>query len=192
LVTEAAVDRWRWTVDSYEQAAATGVFGPEPRVELIDGEVFEVPPMLPGHAATVGRLVDLLTDRLDRTRWTVRSQLPVRLGDRSEPEPDLWVAQGPASRYDDRHPEASDLALVVEVSDTTLTFDCTVKLPRYAAAGVAEACVVSLPEDAVHAFADPDPSAGAYRVAKMIKRGSRVTARSLGIDLGVTAILPAR
>jgi Uma2 family endonuclease len=192
LVTEAAVDRWRWTVESYEQAAATGVFGPEPRVELIDGEVFEVPPMLPGHAATVGRLVDLLTERLDRTRWTVRSQLPVRLGDRSEPEPDVWVAQGPASRYDDRHPEASDLALVVEVSDTTLAFDRTVKVPSYAAAGVAEACVVSLAENVVHQLADPDPAAAAYRVAEVVQRGSRVTAISLGIDLAVAAILPAR
>jgi Uma2 family endonuclease len=192
LVTEAAVDRWRWTVESYEQAAATGVFGPEPRVELIDGEVFEVPPMLPGHAATVGRLVDLLTERLDRTRWTVRSQLPVRLGDRSEPEPDVWVAQGPASRYDDRHPEASDLALVVEVSDTTLAFDRTIKVPSYAAAGVAEACVVSLAENVVHQLADPDPAAAAYRVAEVVQRGSRVTAISLGIDLAVAAILPAR
>jgi Uma2 family endonuclease len=192
LVTEAAVDRWRWTVESYEQAAATGVFGPEPRVELIDGEVFEVPSMLPEHAATVGRLVDLLTERLDRRRWTVRSQLPVRLGDRSEPEPDVWVAQGPASRYDDRHPEASDLALVVEVSDTTLAFDRTIKVPRYAAAGVAEAWVVSLAENVVHQLADPDPAAAAYRVAEVVQRGSRVTGISLGIDLAVAAILPAR
>jgi Uma2 family endonuclease len=191
-VTEAAVDRWRWTVDSYEQAAATGVFGPEPRVELIDGEVFEVPPMLPGHAATVGRLVDLLTQALDRRQWTVRSQLPVRLGDRSEPEPDVWVAQGPASRYDDRHPEAFDLALVVEVSDTTLAFDRRIKLPRYAGSGVVEAWIVSLPEDVLHRFASPNPSTGVYRVTEIIKRGLGVTASSLGIDLAVAAILPAR
>lgn len=48
VMTEVAVERWHWTVEGYEQAAAAGVFGPEPRVELIAGEVFNVAPMLPG------------------------------------------------------------------------------------------------------------------------------------------------
>jgi Uma2 family endonuclease len=159
-------------------------------VELIDGEVFEVPPMLPGHAATVGLLCDLLGERLDRSQWIVRSQLPVRLDDTSEPEPDVWVAQGPATRYRNRHPNAHDLALVIEVSDTTLAFDRTTKLRRYAKAAVAEAWIDSRPERVVHRFAEPDATEGAYRVSEVVEAGGQGSARAIGLDLAVDEILP--
>jgi Uma2 family endonuclease len=189
MMTEVAVDRWRWSVDSYDQAVAAGVFGPEPRVELLDGEVFEVPPMLPGHAATITRLINLLTDQLDRAEWNVRSQLPVRLDDSSEPEPDVCVVRGPASRYDNRHPEASDLALVIEVSDTTLGFDRRVKLPRYGASAVPEVWIVSLPEHAIHRFTDPRPAGRTYGANEVFEPGSRVRATAVPLEVPVDSIL---
>jgi Uma2 family endonuclease len=184
-MAEVAVDRWRWTVEGYETAAAAGVFGPEARVELIDGEVYQVAAMLPGHASTVGRISDLLSARIERSRWVVRTQLPVHLYDDSEPEPDVWVARGPADRYDHRHPGAADLVLVVEVSDTTLAFDRDVKIPRYARAGVPEAWLVSLPERAVHRYADPLD--GAYRSVEILDHGRL---RVAGTEVEVAAVLP--
>lgn len=189
-MTEAVVDRWHWTVERYETAIAAGVFGPEPHVELIDGEVFEVPPMLPGHAATIVRLVRLIGDQLDRAEGSIRSQLPVRLDDDSEPEPDVCVARGPDSRYDARHPEGEDLLLVVEVSDTTLAFDRTVKLSRYARSAIAEAWIVSLPERVIHRFTDPRPAAGVYDTAAVFGPGARIAAARLVLDLPVDAVLP--
>lgn len=188
-MTEAAVDRWHWTLESYEQAAATGVFGPEPRVELIDGEVYKVAPMLPGHASVVSQVADLLAARLDQVRWVIRWQMPICLDDYSQPEPDVCVAGAPRERYRDRHPMADDLALVVEVADTSLAFDRKVKVPLYARAAIPEVWVVSLPEQVVHRYSGPDMGAGEYRVTDAIEAPAHVPAHTLGIEIPVADIL---
>ena len=185
-MTELAVDRWLWTADSYEAAAAAGIFGPEPRLELLDGEVYHVAAMRPPHAVTIGKLLDLFSAGLDRDRWIVRSQLPVRLDDRTEPEPDLWIAQGPADRYEEHHPGPADLALVVEVADTTLAFDRHRKIPRYAEAGIPEAWLISLPERTVHHYAEPRPDG--YRALTTFDVGAVVEV--LGVEIAVADILP--
>lgn len=179
----AQVPRWRWTVDAYEAAAGSGVFGPEPRVELIEGEVYEVAPMLPPHASTIRELRHLLS-ALDEERYTVDCQTSVRLDERSEPEPDLWVAIGPRSAYRHRHPRAGDLVLVAEVSDTTLAHDVGVKVPAYAAAGVPEVWVVSIPERALHRHTDP--AGRSYRSVEAFSAG-RVHVG--GIEVPVEAVL---
>jgi Uma2 family endonuclease len=189
-MTEAAVKRWDWTVEPYYQAFEAGVFGPESRVELIDGEVFKVPAMLEGPATTVERLVDLLSDHLERVEWRIRSQMPVHLDDISEPEPDVCVARRSAGGYGP-HPEPSDLVLVIEVSNTSLAFDRNVKLPKYARSGIAEVWIVSLPEQVIHRFTRPRPASATYDVAAVFERGSRITATTLTLDLSVDDILPA-
>jgi len=190
-VTDTAVRRWTWTADLYEQAAEHGLFGREARVELIDGEIYEVSPMGLEHAATIARLLDLLYDNVDRRRWVIGSQLPVRIEDRSEPEPDLWVATAPRKRYDDHHPGPDELALVVEVSDSSLNFDRDVKLPRYAVTRVPEVWIVSLAARVIHFFAAPDKVCGSYRHVATLGRGERVRSDVLGIELAVDDILPA-
>jgi Uma2 family endonuclease len=190
-VTELASERWSWTVETYEQAAGAGVFGDEPRVELLDGEVYQVSPMRPGHAAACRAIYDLISPAIDRARWTLGSQQPVLVDPRSEPEPDLWVAVGPRARYVHRHPVAADLALVVEVSDTSLRVDRAVKVPMYARAGVPEVWIVSLPERVVHAHTRPEPTAGRYGTVRTSAPDATLTAEALGLHLAVDAMLPA-
>jgi Uma2 family endonuclease len=185
-VTDVAVDRWQWTVVGYEAAAAAGVFGPEPRVELLDGEVYKVSPTSPGHSYAVRQLRRLLEASLDSDLWVLGSQDPIRLDDRSEPEPDVWIARGPNERYSEAHPTAADLILAVEVSNTTLAFDRDIKIPLYAAAGVPEACIVSLPERVAYHYAQP--GAGGYRSLETLDQYGVATLA--GIDVPVRAILP--
>lgn len=156
-MSAVAETRWRWTVDAYELAGAAGVFDPDVRVELLEGEVVTVSPMLPGHANGVRGLCEAAYD-LDRSRWTVGSQLPVQIPPDSEPEPDLWIAIGPRATYDGRHPRPSDLVLVVEVSDSSLSIDRNVKVPLYASAGVPEVWLVSLSEATLTVYRQPDPA----------------------------------
>jgi hypothetical protein len=73
-------------------------------------------------------------------RALVRVQNPVRLSDISEPEPDLAVVRPRDDDYADAHPIAADVFLIVEVADTTLTFDRSQKAPLYALAGITEYC----------------------------------------------------
>jgi Uma2 family endonuclease len=190
-VTELAPARWSWTVDSYEQAAAAGVFGDEPRVELLDGEVYRVSPMRPGHATTCRRIHRLLGRTLDPDQWTVGGEQPVNLGARSQPEPDVWVARGPESRYDRRHPTADDLVLVVEVSDSSLVVDRSVKVPMYARAGVPEVWIVSVPERAVHVHTQPDNRTGRFGTVRTFESGDRVATATVGLEIPVGDVLPA-
>jgi Uma2 family endonuclease len=141
--------------------------------------------MLPGHASTLRRIRGRLAEALDPSRYVLGSQEPVRLDQESEPEPDLWVAQAPAARYHDRHPSPADLALVVEVADTSLAFDQRVKLPRYARAGIPEVWLVSLPERVVHRYLGPSGDRYASHDALA---GGRLSA--VGVDLDVSELLP--
>ena len=164
----AGVTRWGWTVSRYEKAAELGLFGPEPKVELIEGEVFDVAAMLPPHASATRRIRSRLA-RLDNG-WTVGGQDPVRLGDISEPEPDVWVAKGGEDQYRKRHPTQADLALAVEVADSTLRFDRDIKIPMYAAHGVPEVWLVSIPDRTVTCYTEP--AGRTYQAQATISEGS--------------------
>jgi Uma2 family endonuclease len=183
-------ERWTWTVQSYEQAAEAGVFGPEPKVELLDGEVYRVVSMSPGHATARRRLGRLLARALDPHDWTVGGQDPVVVGTRSEPEPDVWVAAGPEDRYAGRHPRESDMSLVVEVANTSLMIDRNVKVPIYARGRVPEVWIVSLPERVAYVFTAPDSRAGHYERVRVIDEGGRLTAEQLGVEIALKDILP--
>ena len=102
--------------------AKVGLLAPDARVELIEGEIIDMPPIGSRHAAMVSRLSRLL-ERAVGERAIVRCQLPVLLGDLSEPQPDLALLMPREDFYEQRHPSAADTLLVIEVSaqrcDTT-------------------------------------------------------------------------
>src|SRR5690349_5181753 len=83
----------RWTVEEYHRAAEAGVFGPEERLELIDGEIVCVSPQNGPHIVAV-RLALSALEAIFRSGWVVLSQAPIALLPESEPEPDLIVTRG--------------------------------------------------------------------------------------------------
>lgn len=129
----------RFTVDEFARMGAAGIFTEDDRVELIDGEIRDLPPVGPSHAWIVNRLGEALITRLAGKAY-VSVQNPVRLGPHTEPQPDLTVAAR-AGGYADRHPAAADILLVVEVA---VHFDRTEKAPRYAQAGIPEMWLVDV------------------------------------------------
>jgi Uma2 family endonuclease len=135
--------RHRISVEHYYRMAEAGLFQPDERVELIDGEIVDMPPMGTRHAGKLARLVEILTKAVG-ARAMVRTQLPLRLDDASEPQPDIALVLPRADYYEQRHPTPADTLLVVEIGDTTLRFDRDVKAPLYARRGVAETWVVDL------------------------------------------------
>jgi Uma2 family endonuclease len=150
----------RWTVEEYHRAAEAGVFGPEERLELINGEVYAMSPHRGPHATGVTLAQTVLLD-VFRAGWVVRVQLPLGLGEPSEPEPDVAVVSGKPRDYRDRHPVTA--ALVVEVAETSLVFDRTTKLAVYARAGLPEYWIVNLADRVLEVYRDPDPAREAYR-----------------------------
>lgn len=146
--------RHRLTVADYDRMGEASIFAPEARVELIDGEVIDMAPIGSKHASAVKRLNALLVAALGQ-RAIVSVQDPLRLGDLSEPEPDLMLLKPRADFYADAHPTAGDVLLLIEVADASARYDREIKLPLYARHGVAEVWIVDLEARLVRFFRTP-------------------------------------
>jgi Uma2 family endonuclease len=134
---------FRFTVDDYYRMGEAGMFGPEQRVELIEGEIIEMAPIGASHADWVDRL-NLILARGVPDGVRVRVQGPVRLSLHSEPQPDLALLRPRAQPYSEAHPSGPDTLLVIEVSDTSLRYDREVKVPLYARRGVPEVWLLDI------------------------------------------------
>jgi len=136
--------RHRLTVAEYHRMAETGILTPDARVELIEGETIDMPPIGSVHAGTVDYIVDVLSSACGR-RAIVRTQNPVFLDLNSEPQPDLALLRPRPDFYRSSHPTPADLFLIVEVADTSLAYDTQLKRPLYARHGIPEVWLVDLP-----------------------------------------------
>jgi len=131
---------------------AAGVFHPEARLELIDGEIINMTPQGSRHATAIQLAADLLRKAFSRD-YTVRIQLPLALDDHSEPEPDLAIVAGSPRDYRDAHPTTA--VLLLEVADSTLAFDQQQKKALYARTGIKEYWIINLINQQLEIYRDP-------------------------------------
>lgn len=141
----------RFTKAEYYRLGELGFFTGQ-RVELIEGRLMVASPQNAIHSSTVCRVSYALQPAFGPDRL-VRCQLPIDLGQTTEPEPDVAVVVGPFSLYDHAHPTTA--LLIVEVSETTLAYDRGRKASLYARAGVADYWIVNLPQRQVEVYRDP-------------------------------------
>jgi Uma2 family endonuclease len=165
---EAEVTKKLFTVDEYHRMGEAGIFHPEARLELIEGEIIEMSPPGIRHVACVNRATALFTSRL-AARAMVSVQNPLLLSRYTEPQPDLVLAKPRANFYSDRRLSWEDTLLAIEISDSTLSFDRKRKMPLYAAAGVPELWIENLRNDVVLVFRDPTPQT--YATSLTFERG---------------------
>lgn len=151
----------RWTRGEYYRAAEAGLFRPDERLELLDGEIVEKMTENAPHSSAVRRARRQLTRAFDGVLCFVSEQHPITLPDESEPEPDLALVIGIEEEFDGRHPAAADILLVLEVSNTTLAFDTGPKARAYAAAGIRDYWVLNLNERRLEVHRNPQN--GAYQ-----------------------------
>ena len=152
-----AAQRYRFTVDQYHRMDEAGIFSPDCRVELINGEIFEMSPINPWHSGVVNRLTHRFVTGLG-DRAVVHVQNPTISDHRSEPQPDVMLLKPRDDFYGTTHPTPEDALLVVEVSETSLAHDRRRKLPLYARVGVVETWIVNRRADAIDVFRDPSPT----------------------------------
>ena len=147
--------RHKIDVDTLYRMLDAGIFHEGERVELIDGEIIDTAPIGFDHAATVSGLHETLV-LVCHGRAIVHGQNPVRIDTLNEPQPDLVLLRPRADNYRAApRGGADDALLVIEVSDTSLRFDRTVKLPLYARAGFQEFWIVDLKHRVVTVYTDP-------------------------------------
>ena len=145
------------TVDQYHELIRSGKLTEADPVELLEGIlVFKMPKNAPH--ATGNALVRREIESKLPSGWHYRSQEPITLDD-GEPEPDGAVVRGQIEDYATRHPAAAEVALVIEVADTSLDRDRGIKLRSYARAGIAQYWIVNLIDRQIEAYTDPDPAA---------------------------------
>ena len=161
-----------FTRDEYHRMARAGILTDKDRVELIEGELIEMPPIGSWHASSVDRLTRLLVMRFGRGA-IVRVQNPIGLGMRSEPQPDISVLYPEPTFYASRHPKSQDVGLVVEVADTSATHDRKLKIPLYAQSRISEVWLVDLKADCVEVYRTP--SLRSYRDVTRATRGERIS-----------------
>jgi Uma2 family endonuclease len=150
-VLSPAVQTRLWTRQEYERLVAEGFFHPEERLELVDGEIIRMTPQGSPHATASSLAADTLRTCFGPSHL-VRVQMPLALGPDSEPEPDIAVVVGNARDYRDAHPQTA--VLIVEVSDTTLTYDRERKARLYARATIPEYWIVNLLERRLEVYRD--------------------------------------
>ena len=146
--------RHLFTITDLEVMSKTGIFPEDARLELICGEIFEMSPIGPRHAACVRRLNNLLARQVG-AEAVVDAQNPIILEDRSQPQPDLMLLQPRDDFYASGHPRPEDVLLLIEVGETSVAYDRDVKIPLYAMAGIPEVWLLDLAESVVTVYREP-------------------------------------
>jgi len=145
---------YNFTVDEYRRMGEAGIFEEDDRVELIHGQIVQMSPIGPRHAACVNRLLALFAPLLPEGA-TLSVQNPVVLDLHDEPQPDLVLLRFRADGYQAALPRPDDVLLVIEVADTTPAYDRNIKAPLYATAGIAEYWLVNLAGGAIEIHRGP-------------------------------------
>lgn len=172
--------------------AEMGLFA-DRRVELIEGQVIDMAAMRSPHAVAVD-LMDAALKAVFGPGYYIRQQKPFVVSDISEPEPDVAVIKGKIRDFTDAHP--TEAALLVEVADSSVTYDRTVKQSLYASAGIADYWIVNLVARQLEVYrqpvAKPDAKYGfCYAALNIYQAGQIVAPLAMpGSSVAVSDILP--
>lgn len=153
IVTAPTEPIWCLSVEQYHEMINAGILTDDDPVELLEGMLIPKMPKKPPHGMTKQLTRDALARALP-SGWYVAEQEPVTTED-SEPEPDVAVIRGTPRDYSDRHPGPGDVAIVIEVSDTTLRRDRGLKKRIYARAGIPVYLIINLPESQIEVYTEP-------------------------------------
>ncbi len=156
----------RWNVDEYHRIIAAGILTPSDRVELLEGRIIEMVPQEPPHASTTSSLGNDFVLLFAGKAW-VRQQLPITIAPDSEPEPDIAVVRIDRTRYRDHHPYPEDVYLLIEVSDSTLSYDRDRKAKVYARASIPEYWLVDVNQQQILVFHNPQE--GTYQIKQVFE-----------------------
>jgi Uma2 family endonuclease len=180
---------YRISVGEYDRMVEAGVFG-DARIELVQGFLVKKMPKKPPHVITTIR-VDQHLLRILPPGWHTRRGAPVRIPNFDEPEPDVAVVAGVLDDYSARHPGPAEVALIIEVSESTLAIDRGEKLSANAAGGIPIYWIVNLVDRRVEVYSAPGPAG--YQSRTDFGPGMEIPVVVAGVECGriaVSDILP--
>lgn len=180
-----ASELYRFNVDQYDRMTEAGILTTDDRVELINGYVVTKMSKGPEHVWASKYAGDLLEPLLGGG-LCLRREAPARITGLNEPEPDLAIARWARTAYVPRHPEAAEIALIIEVSDTTYSRDRNEKAPVYAKGGIPVYWIINLTKRQIEVYTEPGPEG--YRMHVDYVVGQAVPVVIDGRQIGVLAV----
>lgn len=158
----------RWTVAEYHRMGEVGLLNEDSRIELIQGELIEMAPIGSPHGGKVKRLIHLFS-KAATSDAIIAAQDPIVLDGHSEPEPDITILRWRTDYYEQTHPHAEDILLIIEVSDSTLRYDREIKIPLYASHSIPEVWLLDIQQQQLEIYRDP--ADGEYRQRYSLRTG---------------------
>jgi len=164
-------------ITEWQQMGEAGIFSPESHLELINGEIIEMPSIGCNHAGHVIRLISFFASYINKQKAIVNSQNPLQLGDLSEPEPDFMLLKPREDFYSSRHPTADDVLLLIEVADSSLSYDQNQKMHCYALHNIPEYWLLNLNDSCLEVYRRPRGEN--YEEKTTLRSGDNITLSQL-------------
>ena len=179
----------RWSFDEYMRLAE--IFAePSPRLELIDGEIFEKLSQNPPHILSCRLVVNALRAAFG-PEFDVNSSFPTRMGDHSAPEPDIMVLRGMPRDFEGRWPEAHEIPLVVEVADSRPDTARGAKVRLYARFGIAEYWILDVRKRVLEVRRGPLPEAEQWTETRIYQASESIAPLgATGSAISIADLLP--
>lgn len=174
-------------INEWQRLGEANIFPPDSRLELIEGEILEMAPIGCNHSGHVIRLTHFLA-ALVFGKAILSVQNPLQLGDLSEPEPDFMLLKPNDDFYCSLHPNADDVLLLIEVADSSLSFDQNQKLHLYARYSIPEYWLMNLNDSCLEVYRQPHGDC--YGEKTTLRAGDTVTLSQLEqISINIADIL---
>ena len=185
---EADRPRHAFTSADYRRMFGHSILGAQDKVELIEGEILQMPPTGRSHTWGVTHYIKLLMP-YQPGRFTLQPQSTIHLTEGFSPQPDLALLKFREDCYETHEPAATDVLLIIEIADSSARYDLEVKVPLYAQAGLPEVWILDLTESTLHRFTNP--TAEGYTEHSTPQRGETISAEELPqLQLQVIDLLP--
>jgi Uma2 family endonuclease len=143
----------RFTVEEYHQLIQKGILNEDDRVELLEGWIVPKMPRNPPHDVTINKAQEVFLAHLP-PGWKIRVQSAITT-ETSEPEPDFAIVLGPPERFLHHHPKPDEVAVVIEVADSSLNRDREEKAKLYARARIPVYWIINLVDGQVEVYSKP-------------------------------------
>ena len=134
--------------------AEVGILKPEDRVELINGEIYQISPIGSRHAGIVNKLSKIFND-LFKDQAIVAVQNPIRVDANNELEPDIALLKFKPDYYASDHPAPSEVLALIEVAGASIRFDREVKKALYAACAIRLYWIINIENNQIEAYSTP-------------------------------------
>lgn len=156
------------TVKQYDSMIKNGIFDDNDRIELINGVIIEKMPKGTKHSSITDRATRIFYRTLN-DQLLIRNQNPIWLDEFSEPEPDIVLTTIKEDEYETTHPTPNEIFLILEVSDSTLSYDRNTKAIAYSRAGIRQYLLLNIQDNTIEDYREP--STDGYQSKRTLRHG---------------------